>query len=59
MIIKVIRLKNLTIESKLLLNNRIEIPGIRLGIYYSPPSKDTRNAVLSAQVAEHNHIDNT
>ena len=45
LIIKAIKLNNLTIESNLLINNGIEIPWVGLGVYRSPPGKDTRNAV--------------
>lgn len=46
LIIKAIKLNNLTIESNLLLNNGIEIPWVGLGVYHSLPGKDTRNAVI-------------
>ena len=47
----------LSIESRVKLNNGIEIPVLGLGVYQSPPGKTTQNAVKFALKLGYRHID--
>ena len=46
-----------TIQSTAKLSNSVEIPYLGLGVYQSPPGKETQNAVRYALDAGYRHID--
>jgi methylglyoxal/glyoxal reductase len=47
----------LTLESRIKLNNGIEIPCLGLGVYQSPPGKTTERAVFYALKVGYRHVD--
>ncbi len=48
---------NMSIETKISLNNGVQMPVLGLGVYQSPPGSVTENAVLTAFNAGYRHVD--
>jgi len=47
----------LTMQSRKILNNGVEIPRLGLGVYQSPPGRITQHAVRYALNIGYRHID--
>jgi methylglyoxal/glyoxal reductase len=47
----------LTMQSRITLNNGVEIPRLGLGVYQSPPGRITQHAVRYALNIGYRHID--